>query len=229
MRYKIGAVSDKTGLSPATLRLWEAEYGLLQPIRSPGGTRLYSAGDIERVLFIRDLIRSAGYSLHGVAGLLEAGTARADLTGQTLQGSATPPADGGLVSAVFSVLARMADSSSLSQAASVLLEGVCELTDARRARLRLFWADDAPVERSFASTGPEGGTPPRPELDQRLAANLCCSEPVLIGSDVVGMLLAEVDLGARNITSVQRILGLTRPAGVILGYFMFRERAKAVG
>ena len=37
------------GVSPELLRAWEARYGLLQPIRSEGGFRLYTAQDVERV------------------------------------------------------------------------------------------------------------------------------------------------------------------------------------
>jgi DNA-binding transcriptional MerR regulator len=44
--YNLKAVIKETGLNPATLRAWERRYGLLKPLRSPGGHRLYSRQDI---------------------------------------------------------------------------------------------------------------------------------------------------------------------------------------
>jgi DNA-binding transcriptional MerR regulator len=46
---RIGELSRRTGVSPALLRAWELRYGLLQPARSPGGFRLYTADDEGRV------------------------------------------------------------------------------------------------------------------------------------------------------------------------------------
>jgi DNA-binding transcriptional MerR regulator len=49
VRLRIGALSERVGVSPELLRAWERRYGLLQPRRSEGGFRLYSAADEERV------------------------------------------------------------------------------------------------------------------------------------------------------------------------------------
>jgi MerR family transcriptional regulator, light-induced transcriptional regulator len=46
---RIGELSRRAGVSPELLRAWERRYGLLQPTRSPGGLRLYSLDDLERV------------------------------------------------------------------------------------------------------------------------------------------------------------------------------------
>jgi MerR family transcriptional regulator, light-induced transcriptional regulator len=40
-------------VSAAVLRAWERRYGLLRPVRSPGGFRLYTAEDAERVARMR--------------------------------------------------------------------------------------------------------------------------------------------------------------------------------
>jgi len=69
--YKIGAVSQKTGLSSSTLRLWEDQYGLLAPLRTKGGTRLYSESDVERVLYVRDLVRERGFALDAIADIID--------------------------------------------------------------------------------------------------------------------------------------------------------------
>ena len=39
---RIGELSRRLGVSDHVLRAWENRYGLLQPVRSPGGFRLYS-------------------------------------------------------------------------------------------------------------------------------------------------------------------------------------------
>lgn len=46
---RIGELSRRRGVSVHLLRAWERRYGLLQPVRSPGGFRLYSVGDEARI------------------------------------------------------------------------------------------------------------------------------------------------------------------------------------
>ena len=46
---RIGEFARRAGVSPELLRAWERRYGLLQPVRSEGGFRLYTAEDAERV------------------------------------------------------------------------------------------------------------------------------------------------------------------------------------
>jgi len=46
---RIGEFARRMSVSPELLRAWEARYGLLEPIRSDGGFRLYTAQDAERV------------------------------------------------------------------------------------------------------------------------------------------------------------------------------------
>jgi MerR family transcriptional regulator, light-induced transcriptional regulator len=46
---RIGELSKRSGVSPELLRAWERRYGLLRPQRSPGGLRLYTPEDLERV------------------------------------------------------------------------------------------------------------------------------------------------------------------------------------
>jgi MerR family transcriptional regulator, light-induced transcriptional regulator len=66
-RLRIGALSGRVGVSPELLRAWEQRYGLLQPMRSAGGFRLYSTADEERV---RSMLR------HLEAGVSAAEAAR---------------------------------------------------------------------------------------------------------------------------------------------------------
>ncbi|MEK1905055.1 MAG: MerR family transcriptional regulator [Pseudomonas sp.] len=47
--FPIREVSRLTGVNSVTLRAWERRYGLIQPMRTDSGHRLYSAADIEAV------------------------------------------------------------------------------------------------------------------------------------------------------------------------------------
>jgi MerR family transcriptional regulator, light-induced transcriptional regulator len=53
---RIGELARRTGTSPELLRAWEQRYGLLHPMRSEGGFRLYSDRDETRVLRTKALI-----------------------------------------------------------------------------------------------------------------------------------------------------------------------------
>ena len=67
--FRIGAISERFGIHPQTLRLYERE-GLLQPARTEGNTRLYDAVTIERLEIILTLTRDLGVNLAGVEVIL---------------------------------------------------------------------------------------------------------------------------------------------------------------
>src|SRR5271166_2501329 len=46
---RIGELSRRLGVSEYVLRAWESRYGLLQPVRSAGGFRMYSETDESRI------------------------------------------------------------------------------------------------------------------------------------------------------------------------------------
>ena len=50
---RIGELSRRLGLTPELLRAWERRYGVLQPARTAGGLRLYSAADERRVRLVQ--------------------------------------------------------------------------------------------------------------------------------------------------------------------------------
>ena len=50
---RIGEFARRVGVSPEVLRAWERRYGLLRPVRSAGGFRLYTTEDAERVARMR--------------------------------------------------------------------------------------------------------------------------------------------------------------------------------
>jgi MerR family transcriptional regulator, light-induced transcriptional regulator len=69
---RIGQLAKRTGVSPELLRAWEQRYGLLQPTRTPGGFRLYSAADEARVQRMQRLV-SGGLAAAQAARLVLSG------------------------------------------------------------------------------------------------------------------------------------------------------------
>jgi len=63
--YMISVAAELVGMHPQTLRLYEAK-GLVRPTRTPGGTRLYSEADVERLRIIQRLTTELGLNLAGV-------------------------------------------------------------------------------------------------------------------------------------------------------------------
>ena len=51
--HRIGEFARRVGVSPELLRAWEQRYGLLRPVRSAGGFRLYTKEDADRVARMR--------------------------------------------------------------------------------------------------------------------------------------------------------------------------------
>ncbi|WP_431279377.1 MerR family transcriptional regulator [Leifsonia poae] len=66
--YSITVAAELVGLPPASLRLFERK-GLLTPARSAGGTRRYSADDIERIRRVAAL-QGDGVNLAGIGRVL---------------------------------------------------------------------------------------------------------------------------------------------------------------
>jgi MerR family transcriptional regulator, heat shock protein HspR len=75
--YGISVAAELVGMGIQNLRLYEAR-GLLDPARTDGGTRRYSADDLDRLHRIRDLLE-AGLNLAGIAMVLQLETENADL------------------------------------------------------------------------------------------------------------------------------------------------------
>jgi MerR family transcriptional regulator/heat shock protein HspR len=63
--YMISVAAELVGMHPQTLRLYETK-GLVRPNRTPGGTRLYSEADVERLRIIQRLTTELGLNLAGV-------------------------------------------------------------------------------------------------------------------------------------------------------------------
>lgn len=63
--YMISVAAELAGMHPQTLRTYENK-GLVRPKRTPGGTRLYSEADVERLRIIQRLTTELGLNLAGV-------------------------------------------------------------------------------------------------------------------------------------------------------------------
>ena len=66
--YIISVAAELVGMHPQTLRVYERR-GLLNPYRTPGGTRRYSQDDLNRLLLIQEL-SNAGVNLEGIKRIL---------------------------------------------------------------------------------------------------------------------------------------------------------------
>jgi MerR family transcriptional regulator/heat shock protein HspR len=67
--YGISAAAELVGIGVQNLRAYEAR-GLLEPDRTEGGTRRYSANDVDRLRRISDLLE-AGLNLAGIGMVLD--------------------------------------------------------------------------------------------------------------------------------------------------------------
>jgi len=65
----ISVAAELAGLHPQTLRMY-ATRRLVMPARTPGGTRLYSDADVERLRLIQRLTTELGLNLAGVQHVL---------------------------------------------------------------------------------------------------------------------------------------------------------------
>jgi MerR family transcriptional regulator, heat shock protein HspR len=68
--FMISVAAELAEMHPQTLRMYETR-GLIEPKRSPKGTRLYSHSDVERLRRIQELTTDSGMNLAGVEKVFE--------------------------------------------------------------------------------------------------------------------------------------------------------------
>jgi len=68
--FMISVAAELADMHPQTLRMYE-QRGLIQPQRSPKGTRLYSHSDVERLRRIQEMTVELGMNLAGVERVFE--------------------------------------------------------------------------------------------------------------------------------------------------------------
>lgn len=66
--YIISVAAEIVGMHPQTLRVYERK-GLVEPYRTPGGTRRYSDADLDRLRLIQDLSAN-GVNIEGIKRIL---------------------------------------------------------------------------------------------------------------------------------------------------------------
>jgi DNA-binding transcriptional MerR regulator len=96
--FPVRAAARLTGVSPDLLRAWERRYRVVEPLRSPGGTRRYRAADLERLRLVKAAV-DAGHRIGEVAPL-----AQAELERRAAQPRAREP---GPIEAALAALARL--------------------------------------------------------------------------------------------------------------------------
>ncbi len=65
MYFKIGEVSELSGVKPHVLRYWENEFKVAKPMRSRAQQRVYKRSDVEKILLIKKLLYEDKYSIAG--------------------------------------------------------------------------------------------------------------------------------------------------------------------
>jgi len=68
--FMISVAAELAEMHPQTLRVYE-QRGLIEPKRSPKGTRLYSREDVDRLRRIQQMTAELGLNLAGVEKVLE--------------------------------------------------------------------------------------------------------------------------------------------------------------
>ena len=63
--FRIGDVSQLTGIETYVLRFWEGEFPSLAPKKSSNGQRQYRRKDVQTVLEIKRLLYDEGYTIAG--------------------------------------------------------------------------------------------------------------------------------------------------------------------
>ncbi|HEY3727229.1 MAG TPA: helix-turn-helix transcriptional regulator [Solirubrobacteraceae bacterium] len=68
--FMISVAAELADMHPQTLRMYESR-GLIEPKRSPKGTRLYSHKDVDRLRRIQEMTAELGMNLAGVERVFE--------------------------------------------------------------------------------------------------------------------------------------------------------------
>ena len=71
MYFKIGEVSEITGLETHVLRFWESEFKNIKPRRTSTGQRMYRKSDIQLILYIKHLLHNEKFTIQGAGKYLE--------------------------------------------------------------------------------------------------------------------------------------------------------------
>ena len=112
--YRIGEVSDLTGVKAYVLRYWESEFRWMAPQKSRSKQRLYRRKDIEMILLIRKLLYEERYTIAGARQRLrELGAGKTSAVAKAVQAELTPVSPGRGAPASSAAEAELANRSAL--------------------------------------------------------------------------------------------------------------------
>jgi DNA-binding transcriptional MerR regulator len=135
--YPLRTAVRLTGLSPDLLRAWERRYGVVEPVRTPGGTRRYSAADLERLRLVKAAV-DAGHRIGQIA--------RLDLNELRRRGAAARAPEAGNLEPILEALEQL-ESAEVRRLLSLQLSALGPVRFARDLVLPLIreigerWAD----------------------------------------------------------------------------------------
>jgi DNA-binding transcriptional MerR regulator len=69
--YRIGEVATVVGVETHVLRYWESEFPTIRPQKSSKGHRVYSRKDVEKLIRVKQLLYSEGYTVQGAKRKLQ--------------------------------------------------------------------------------------------------------------------------------------------------------------
>ncbi|NLH50393.1 MAG: MerR family transcriptional regulator [Myxococcales bacterium] len=68
--FKIGEVSEITGVKPYVLRYWETEFNIVKPSKTRTNQRLYRRKEVELILEIKRLLYEEKFTIAGAKKVL---------------------------------------------------------------------------------------------------------------------------------------------------------------
>ena len=119
-RYRIGTLARLTGVTTHAIRIWERRYKALSPSRTPGGARLYTDADVQRLRLVKQLL-GRGYTISAVANLDVAELSRLSPLQAASSPSALPERDDGRARAVIDELLEAVAAMDLERAGRALV------------------------------------------------------------------------------------------------------------
>jgi len=68
--FKIGEVSELTGVKPYVLRYWETEFNIVKPSKTRSNQRLYKRKEVELIFEIKKLLYDDKFTIAGAKKIL---------------------------------------------------------------------------------------------------------------------------------------------------------------
>jgi len=68
--FKIGEVSELTGIKPYVLRYWETEFNIVKPSKTRSNQRLYKRKEVELIIEIKRLLYEEKFTIAGAKKVL---------------------------------------------------------------------------------------------------------------------------------------------------------------